>query len=63
MAIRRKNKHAMKFTYSEEVVRKYRDSSAEWKLNWLEEVNNLTFKVLSPKEKRFREKFRQGLIE
>lgn len=62
MTVSKKRKSAFNFTYSEEVIRKYRDSSTEWKLNWLEEMNILTFKVLGPKEKRFREKFRQGLI-
>ncbi|MBI5359552.1 MAG: hypothetical protein HZA48_03115 [Planctomycetes bacterium] len=62
MAAPKKTKRTMNFSYSKEVIRKYRDSSTEWKLNWLEEINSLTFKVLGPKEKRFRERFRKGLI-
>jgi hypothetical protein len=52
----------IEYEYSREVIENYRKSPTEWKLNWLEEVNRLTFLVLDEKQKSFREKFRRGEI-
>ncbi len=52
----------IEFDYSIETLKKYKQTSTEWKLNWLEESNELTFLVLSPKEKSIREKIRKGLL-
>jgi len=51
------------YTYAPEIIRRFRNSSAEWKLNWLEEVNNITNQVLTKKEKEIRNKIRQGAIK
>ncbi|OGL39695.1 MAG: hypothetical protein A3C43_05340 [Candidatus Schekmanbacteria bacterium RIFCSPHIGHO2_02_FULL_38_11] len=59
----RKTKKHPAYIYPIEVLRKFRDSSAEWKLNWLEEINILSSKVLNKREKVFREKIRKGLIK
>jgi hypothetical protein len=48
--------------YSLEILDGYRKSPAEWKLNWLEEVNRLTFQVLDEKHIALRKKIRQGKI-
>ena len=53
----------MRFSYPKSLLRKNQRTSAEWKLNWLEEINRLTFQGLSRKAKRFREKVRRGDIE
>lgn len=51
------------YTYPLSIIHKFRNSSAEWKLNWLEEMNNLTNKVLTKKEKVIRERIRHGKIK
>ena len=53
---------AVTYTYPASIIHKFRNSSTEWKLNWLEEVNNLTNKVLTGKEKAIRNKIRQGKV-
>lgn len=50
------------YAYAPEIIRRFRNSSAEWKLNWLEEVNNLTNRVLTKREKEIRNKIRQGAL-
>ncbi|MBI4833929.1 MAG: hypothetical protein HY811_03805 [Planctomycetes bacterium] len=56
-------KKGIVYTYPKEILRKFRDASPEWKLNWLEEVNKLTFRALTDKEKKFREKIRKGMVK
>ena len=53
---------AITYTCPPELIRRFRDSSAEWKLNWLEEVNKFTNWILTKKEKEIRNKIRQGAI-
>ncbi len=48
--------------YPIEVIKKYKATSTRWKLEWLEEVNRLTNLTLTKKQKKFREKIREGLI-
>lgn len=43
----------------EETLRRYRDSTAREKLEWLEEVNELTEKTLTPERKARRERLRR----
>jgi len=50
----------IEYEYSSEILEKYRKTPDEWKLNWLEEVNTLTFLSLSEKQKKIREKLRRG---
>lgn len=52
----------IEYEYLREVLDTYRKSPAEWKLNWLEEVNRLTFQVLDEKHRALRDKMRQGKI-
>jgi len=52
----------VEFEYSRETLEAYRSSPAEWKLNWLEEVNSLTFSVLDEKHRAVRDAMRSGLI-
>lgn len=61
--MQRKTKKNLVYIYPVEVLQKFRDSSTEWKLNWLEEINILSSKVLNKREKAFREKIRKGLIK
>ena len=51
------------YTYPLEILLKFRNSSTEWKLNWLEEANKLTFKTLTRKGKALRGKIRKGLVK
>lgn len=55
-------KKGVSYFCSKEMLRKYRSASAEWKLNWLEEINRITFSVLNAKQREIREKFRRGEI-
>jgi hypothetical protein len=48
--------------YPIEVIKKYKATSTRWKLEWLEEVNRLTNLTLTKKQKKFREKIREGLL-
>jgi hypothetical protein len=52
----------IEFEYSRETLDTYRKSPAEWKLNWLEEANRLTFSVLDEKHRAVRDRIRRGLI-
>jgi len=52
----------IEYEYSPEILDAYRRSSTEWKLNWLEEVNVLTFQVLDERHRALREKIRRGEI-
>jgi hypothetical protein len=45
-----------------EAIKRFKRASTEWKLNWLEEVNRLTFKILTSHEKEFGRKIRRGEI-
>lgn len=58
----RKHKKRIIYTYPPAMIYKFRDASPEWKLNWLEEVNKLSDKVLTSREKKLREKIRKGEI-
>jgi hypothetical protein len=44
----------------EDKIRRYKDLSAEEKLEWLEEINELIYKY--GRNKEIREKFRRGEI-
>lgn len=46
----------------DEKIEEYRKLSTKDKLIWLEEINDLTRKTLTPKEMAFREKLRKGEI-
>lgn len=46
----------------DEKLKAYMKLSTEEKLIWLEEINELTRSVLTPKEKEIREKFRKAEI-
>lgn len=50
----------IEYEYSREILEKYRKTPDEWKLNWLEEVNTMTFLSLSEKQKKSRERLRRG---
>jgi hypothetical protein len=50
----------IEYEYSREILEKYRKTPDEWKLDWLEEVNAMTFLSLSEKQKKSREKLRRG---
>lgn len=52
----------IEYEYSREILDAYRKSPTEWKLNWLEEVNRLSFQVLDEKHLALREKMRRGEI-
>ncbi len=45
-----------------EKILNYMKLSTEEKLKWLEDINQLTFLVLTEKEKEFREKLRKAQI-
>ena len=62
-AKRKSCKNTMAFDYTSDAIKKYRDSSVESKLQWISDVNELTYKVLSPKEKRFRADIHKGIIK
>jgi hypothetical protein len=51
------NKKGVEYFYSKEVLKKYYSTSTEWKLNWLEEINRITFSILTPKQREIRESF------
>ena len=53
---------AWDFEYPIEDLLAYKNTPTKWKLEWLEEINRLTFKVLTKKEREFREKMRRGEI-
>ncbi|MEK7449908.1 MAG: hypothetical protein AAB019_10570 [Planctomycetota bacterium] len=59
MPAKKSAKKTIVYAYPDEVLYKFRDTSTEWKLNWLEEVNKLTDKVLTKREKKLREKLRK----
>ena len=48
------------YTLSDEKIIEYMDLSIEEKLKWLEEINELTYLVLSESEKKARELLRLG---
>ncbi|MEW5945653.1 MAG: hypothetical protein AB1742_05590 [bacterium] len=50
------------FDYSDETLKRFMRSSAEWKLKWLEEMNRLTDEALTRDEKKIRERIRRGEI-
>lgn len=57
-----KTSGGIEYEYSREILDAYRRTPAEWKLNWLEEVNKLTFQVLDEKHRALREKMRHGKV-
>ena len=56
------NNGGFEFEYTEEQLKTYMKSSTKFKLQWLEEIHNLTFKVLTPKEIEIRNKIRKGIM-
>lgn len=48
----------LEFEYSRDVLLTYKNSPTEWKLNWLEEINNITFQVLDEQHQILRNKMR-----
>jgi hypothetical protein len=52
------------FSYSleDEKILSYMKLTAEEKLQWLEDINRLTFLVLNDRQKEFREQLRSGKI-
>lgn len=50
------------YTLETEKILKYMKLSTEDKLKWLEEINELTFRILTKKQKEFRQKIRRGEI-
>ena len=55
-------KKGFSYTLEDEKIREYMKFSTEEKLQWLEEINELTNMVLTEKEKKFREKLLAGKI-
>lgn len=55
------DKNKLEFEYSRDVLFTYKNSPAEWKLKWLEEINSLTFMVLDDKHISLRNKMRQNI--
>ena len=45
-----------------EKIKAYKKVPPKQKLQWLEEINALTNKVLTKSQKKFREKIRKGLL-
>jgi hypothetical protein len=56
----KKRDGGVEFDYSPEILQKFKESTAEWKLNWLEEINRLTFLCLDEKHREIRERIRRG---
>ena len=50
------------YTVEDEKILEYMKLTTEQKLQWLEEINEFTFAVLSDKEKLLRQKLRSGEI-
>lgn len=50
------------YTLEEEKIKSYMKLTTKQKLEWLEEINEITQKVLTEKEKEFRNKLRNGEI-
>jgi hypothetical protein len=50
------------YTFETEKVLKYMKLSTEDKLKWLEEIYELTYRILTEKLKEFRQKIRRGEI-
>ena len=46
------------YTLEDEKIKKYMKLTAKEKLQWLEEINSFNEKVLTPKDKAIRAKFR-----
>jgi len=57
------NRNKVPYVYSLEVLRKFQKASTTWKLNWLEEINKLTEKVLTRRQKKIRDRLRRGLLK
>ena len=50
------------YSLEDEKIKEYMKLSTEEKLKWLEEINSFTDMVLTPKEKKIRNKLRNGEI-
>jgi hypothetical protein len=45
-----------------EMLEKYQKTPHEWKLNWLEEVNRITYLSMTEKQREHRDRLRRGEI-
>ena len=50
------------YTLEDEKIKEYMKLTTAQKLQWLEEINSFTDKILTEKEKEFRNKLRSGEI-
>ena len=55
----RERKNSANPMVDDRTLREYWESSAEAKLNWLEDINRLNEKVLTPRKRAIRERLRQ----
>lgn len=48
--------------YSKDQLKRYMALPAEWKLEWLEEINQFLYEAMPPENRKIWEKFRRGEI-
>lgn len=57
-----RRKKGFRYRYSRETIERYLTLPAKMKLQWLEEINQFSYKAMPKKNRRIWEQFRQGEI-